>query len=106
MAVLVAELDAEPLRQQRSARCGECDGDEVARQEDEQEVAVEVAWRGGEGEREVFELGEGWIGAEGSGEFECAEPEEEAGGGQAEERLPGSKREPAEAVGRLVSRHG
>ena len=102
----VAEFDAEPLREQRPARGGEGNGDEVARQEREQEVAVEVAWRGGEREREVLELGEVWIGAKGCRNTERSEPKKEAGGCHAEECLPSSEREPAEAVGRLVSRHG
>lgn len=102
----VAEFESEPVRQQRPARGGEGDRDKVAGQEGEQEVAVEVAWRGGEGEREVFERGEGWIGAKGCRKAERTKPEEGSGGGEAEECLAGGEREPAEAVGRLVSRHG
>ena len=102
----VAEFDAEPLREQRPACGGEGNGDEVARQEREQEVAVEVAWRGGEGEREVLELGEVWIGAKGCRNTERTKPEEGGGGGEAEECLAGGEPEPAEAVGRLVSRLG
>ena len=78
----------------------------MAWQQGEQEVAVEVAWSGGECEGEVFELRQRGIWAEGRRNLERTEPEEGGGGGEAEERLPGREREPAEAVGRLVSRHG
>ena len=102
----VAEFESEPVRQQRPARGGEGDGDEVARQEGEQEVAVEVERSGSEGEGEVFEGWERGVGAECGRKAERTDPEEGGGGGEAEEYLAGGEREPAEAVGRLLSRHG
>jgi hypothetical protein len=106
MAVLVAEFEAEQARERRSAGRGEGDGDEVARQEGEQEVAVEVGWRCGEREREVFEGRKRCIRTQSDRKFECAEPEEEAGGGEAEEGLTGREREPVEPAERRISRHG
>jgi hypothetical protein len=106
MSVLIAQFEDEQARERRSAGRGEGDGDEVARQEGEQEVAVEVGWRCGEGEREVFEGWKRGVGAECGRKFERTEPEKEAGGGEAEEGLTGREREPVEPAERRISRHG